>query len=98
NIEQMRAWLGSKGGRCARKRINAVSTPWIDPTPLAEEKVVPARTPFVLEASAEPGADGSRLTYTWEQMDAGDEQRGELADDGHGPLFRSFAPVTTGVR
>lgn len=98
NIDQMRAWLGSRGGRCARKRINAVPAPWIDPLPLAEEKIVPARTPFVLEASAEPATHGDRLTYTWEQMDAGDEQRGVLADNGHGPLFRSFAPAKTGIR
>jgi hypothetical protein len=98
SIEQMQGWLGSRGGRCASKRINAVSAPWIDPEPLADEKIIPARTPFILEASAEPAMKGQRLTYTWEQMDAGDEQRGELSDTGNGPLFRSFAPTLSGVR
>jgi hypothetical protein len=98
NIEQMQAWLGSRGGRCARKHINAVSAPWIDPEPLAEEKIIPARTPFLLEGSADPAATGDRLTYAWEQMDAGDEQRRELTDKGNGPLFRSFSPTPSGVR
>lgn len=98
NIEQMQGWLGSRGGRCARKHINPVSALWIDPEPLAEEQVIPARTPFLLDASAEPGVRGQRPTYTWEQMDAGDEQRRELMDRGNGPLFRSFAPTPSGSR
>lgn len=98
NIEQMQAWLGSRGGRCARKRINAVPAPWIDPEPLAEEMVIPARTPFLLEGSAEPAMTTDRLTYTWEQMDAGDEQSRELTDKGNGPLFRSFPPTPSGTR
>lgn len=98
NLDQMQAWLGSRGGHCARKHINPASAPWIDPTPLAEEKIIPARTPFVLEGSAEPAAEGRRLTYTWEQMDAGDEQRGALMDKGRGPLFRSFAPTPSAIR
>lgn len=98
NIEQMQAWLGSRGGRCASKRINPVSAPWFDPEPLAEEKVIPARTPFALEGLAEQEAGARRLTYTWEQMDVGDEQRGSLTDKGNGPLFRSFAPTRSGNR
>jgi hypothetical protein len=98
NIQQMQAWLGSRGGRCASKRINVVPAPWIDPEPLAEEKVIPARTPFVLDAAAELTTGGPHLTYTWEQMDAGDEQRGELSDKGFGPLFRSFAPTPASSR
>jgi len=98
NIEQMQAWLGSRGGLCAAKRINPVAAPWIDPENLAEEHVIPARTPFALEGSAEPAEAGQRLTYAWEQMDAGDEQRGELKDQGNGPLFRSFPPTSSARR
>lgn len=98
SIQQMQGWLGSRGGRCARKHINPVSAPWIDPEPLAEEKIIPARTPFMLEGSAESAAGGLRPTYTWEQMDVGDEQRGALTDRGNGPLFRSFAPTPSGIR
>jgi hypothetical protein len=98
NIEQVQGWLASRGGRCARKHINPASAPWIDPEPLAEERVIPARTPFMLEGSAESAADGRRPTYAWEQMDVGDEQRGALTDKGNGPLFRSFAPTPSGMR
>ncbi|WP_162200969.1 reprolysin-like metallopeptidase [Luteibacter rhizovicinus] len=98
NIAQMQAWLGSRGGRCAAKRINPVAAPWIDPEPFADEKVIPARTPFMLDASVEPGAHGTHLTYAWEQMDAGEAQKGELADRGNGPLFRSFAPTPFATR
>jgi len=98
NIEQVQAWLGARGGRCARKHINPESAPWFDPEPFAEERVIPARTPFVLEGSAEQEAETRRLTYTWEQMDVGDEQRGALVDKGNGPLFRSFSPTLSGRR
>ncbi|MET0935918.1 MAG: reprolysin-like metallopeptidase [Luteibacter sp.] len=98
NIAQIRGWLGSLGGRCATKRTLRSTAPWIDPLPLAEETIVPARTPFVLEAHARASDGRKHLTYTWEQMDAGLEQRGSLMDDGEGPLFRSFAPTTSARR
>lgn len=98
SIDQIQAWLGSRGGRCATRRLTSAAAPWIDPVPLAETVVIPARTPFALEASAEPSTPGARLTYTWEQMDPGTGQRGPLVDHGHGPLFRSFTPSATSRR
>lgn len=92
SIEQMQAWLASRGGRCASRRLRAVAAPWIDPESLADTAVIPARTPFALDARAESGTPGRRLTYTWEQMDPGTGQRGPLHDTGDGPLFRSFPP------
>lgn len=93
NIAQVRAWLASRGGRCARKRLGKASAPWIDPAPLAEEAIIPARTPFALEANVQATEPGRRLTYTWEQMDVGPQQKGELTDAGSGPLFRSMPPM-----
>lgn len=98
SIGQVQAWLASRGGRCATRRPQKVSSPWIDPAPLAEVAVVPARTPFALEAFAEPAAGDRRLTYAWEQMDPGKGQRGALRDGGDGPLFRSFPPRPHGRR
>ncbi|MDQ7994461.1 MAG: reprolysin-like metallopeptidase [Luteibacter sp.] len=98
SIEQIQAWLGSRGGRCAGRRLTSAVAPWIDPVPLAETTVIPARTPFTLDAAVEAASPGDRLTYTWEQMDAGTGQRGPLVDDGKGPLFRSFAPSSTPQR
>ena len=92
NIEQMHDWLAGAGGHCLSKRLLPVASPWIDPRSLDRRILVPARTPFTLSAHALPGEAGRRLTYTWEQMDAGEEQRGALIDDGHGPLVRSFPP------
>jgi hypothetical protein len=98
NIAQIHGWLGSRGGVCARKRLLPVAAPWIDPEALAEEKVIPARTPFLLDAHAASADASRRLTYTWEQMDTGAEQKAALHDEGEGPLFRSFAPTTSGQR
>lgn len=98
SIEQIQAWLGSRGGRCAGRRLTPAVAPWIDPVPLAETTVIPARTPFTLDAAVQASSLADRLTYTWEQMDAGTGQRGPLVDDGQGPLFRSFAPSATAQR
>lgn len=98
SIDQIQAWLGSRGGRCASKRLTGATAPWVDPEPLAERTVIPARTPFMLDAAAKASQAGRRLSYTWEQMDTGPAQRGELQDSGEGPLFRSFPPSPDSTR
>ncbi|MDR6938030.1 reprolysin-like metallopeptidase [Luteibacter sp. 3190] len=94
SIGQMHDWLSSRGGRCATKRLNGATAPWIDPRQLDEWIVVPARTPFALEALATPGERGRRLTYAWEQMGA----YGGAGTDTDGILFRSWPPTTSGRR
>jgi hypothetical protein len=79
-IEQVHAWLGSRGGRCARKRIVDAAAPWIEPPPPDEPLVIPARTPFWLDATVEPSMPGRRLSYAWDQVDGS-------------PLFTAVAPV-----
>jgi len=96
SIAQMHDWLASRGGACATRRLSASPAPWIDPRQLGEVPVIPARTPFALEATA-TGAPGRRLTYTWEQMDAADRRWGDPAS-GSGILFRSFPPSPSGRR
>ncbi|WP_426286488.1 reprolysin-like metallopeptidase [Luteibacter sp. E-22] len=98
NLEQMQDWLASRGGSCAFRWINPASAAWIDPESLAAQAVVPARTPFVLDARAEPVTEGRRLSYAWEQMDATIGRRDMLAGHDDGPLFRSFPPMPTGRR
>jgi hypothetical protein len=72
--------------------------PWIDPQSLLPPDrerpryIIPAHTPFMLEADVSKSGDTSGLSYTWEQFDFGPEQTGKLKDDGQGPIFRSFAP------
>jgi len=57
--------------------------------------VVPVSTPFYLSGSAlDP--DGDPVTYSWEQTDAGISTASW--NSGSKPFFRSYVPVTTGVR
>jgi hypothetical protein len=56
--------------------------------------VIPADTPFTLTATGSD-ANGDPVTYTWEQFNA-DNAQSDLssADDGVGPLFRSWSAVS----
>lgn len=98
NIAQVRAWLASRGGICAKRRLGRAAAPWIDVAALSEEIIIPARTPFFLDTRAETAEANRSLTYTWEQMDIGPWQRGALTDDGLRPIFRSLPPSPTSRR
>lgn len=97
NIEQMQHWLATRGGRCATRRINPATAPWIVPESLSDRTVIPARTPFFLDATVQEGSPGRRLSYTWEQMDPATERHGGQPD-ASGPLFRSFPPAAISRR
>ncbi|WP_448096139.1 reprolysin-like metallopeptidase [Luteibacter yeojuensis] len=98
NLQQMQDWLASRGGSCASRRIGASSAPWIEPGALAGLSIVPARTPFVLDARAEPARKDARLTYAWEQMDVATRPGDTAAGHADGPIFRSYPPAPTGRR
>ncbi|MEM4989124.1 reprolysin-like metallopeptidase [Collimonas sp. H4R21] len=99
--EQIHAWISSKGGECAVKRINPNNAPWIDPKSMPgggfKTLTIPAKTPFVLKGIATGNPDAI-MTYTWEQFDAGPIQGAILKDDSKGPIFRSMLPNTSGER
>lgn len=99
--DQISAWISSKGGDCAVKRINANNAPWIDPVSMPgggfRVLTIPAKTPFVLKGKATGNSDAV-MTYTWEQFDAGPVQGDAIKDDGKGPIFRSILPNTSGER
>jgi hypothetical protein len=98
SIAMIQNWIGSAGGSCATRVLNRSVAPWIDPQSLLPPDrerpryIIPAHTPFMLEADVSKSGDTSGLSYTWEQFDFGPEQTGKLKDDGQGPIFRSFAP------
>ena len=99
NLDQIQNWLQSRGGQCASKRLNPNPVPWIDRFSLGHNnKPIPARTAFFLDAVAEASDPMAVPTYTWEQMDVGPEQLGALIDDGVGPIFRSFPPSADSQR
>ncbi|MBC6988260.1 reprolysin-like metallopeptidase [Hymenobacter sp. BT491] len=57
---------------------------------------IPISTPFALSGSA-TDPDGDALTYSWEEYDLGPSGNPN-APTGNAPLFRVFAPVTSGFR
>lgn len=60
-------------------------------------RTIPASTPFELTATASD-ANGDSLTYSWEQRDLGDAENLNDADDGNGPLFRTYLPSSSPTR
>lgn len=57
---------------------------------------IPANTPLSLKGSA-TDADGDTLSYTWEQIDAGDAAKAD-ADTGNNALIRSYLPTASAER
>lgn len=96
SIAQISDWMATRGGSCAATRINPSAAPWIEPESMAGTVQVPARTPFRLGARALFADPLATLSYTFEQVDTGNAQPLDFRDTGHGPLFRSRPPTTTG--
>ncbi|ASK32489.1 propanediol utilization protein [Chryseobacterium sp. T16E-39] len=81
------------------------NVPFADPAPVVNagaDYTIPKSTPFVLKATT-TDANNASYTYTWEQMDSGATQTGDVnslayAAKPAGPTFRSLPPVSTPVR
>jgi hypothetical protein len=102
SIEQVRAFVSTAGAgaKCGTRRNNPNTAPSIVAPYKDVVPVIPARTPFSLTGSAQSKNPNAHLTYTWEQIDLGPEQKPDegLSDKGHGPIFRSFTPTPHGTR
>lgn len=91
SIREINAYLDSNtGNSCAQVWDNGNSRPSIT---TMINYTIPARTPFVLTASASD-PDGDGLTYCWEQMDTEIASMPPQPGNTVGPCFRSFAPTT----
>ena len=91
SIQEINAYLDSNtGNSCAQAWDNGNSRPSIT---TMINYTIPARTPFVLSASASD-PDGDGLTYCWEQMDREIASMPPQPGNTVGPCFRSYAPST----
>lgn len=101
NIAEVEAFVSDAtgGGACGiaatiSNRPPSLSVP-------ASAYTIPARTPFMLTASA-VDPEGDHVTFSWEQMDQGPllqlTDPVSFPDLGAGPLFRSFPPSTRPFR
>jgi hypothetical protein len=85
------------GSTCGTTSATGNTTPAVAPV---GPWTIPARTPFVLAASA-TDANGDPLTYGWEQYDLGPatSNGGQVSTDtGSGPIIRSFNPTASSMR
>lgn len=95
NIEQVRDFIESgDGSSCAAVVALSNRAPLVS---AGQDWIVPRGTLFTLTAEASD-PDGDGLFYAWEQRDGGAPASLPLLDTGSGPLFRSFAPVSSPSR
>lgn len=82
------------GNTCPTSTATGNSAPVVN---AGADYKVPLSTPFILTGSA-TDANGDALTYCWEQINVGGPFGTWNAPSGNAPIFRSFAPVSTGTR
>ncbi|WP_348746970.1 zinc-dependent metalloprotease [Tenacibaculum sp. 190524A02b] len=94
SIEQVTNFIG--GTACDVETRTRNNTPQAD---AGNNFVIPRGTAFVLEGEGQDRDANDRLTYTWEQMDSGDNTSTVPSVNRNvGPAFRSFAPSISNKR
>ncbi|MCK5896928.1 MAG: hypothetical protein KAG20_08985, partial [Cocleimonas sp.] len=94
SIQQiMRYSRESTGASCATIKSMSNKNPVAN---AGNNYTIPARTPFVLTASA-TDEDNDTLTYAWDQMDAGIASSPDI-DKGNNAIIRSYLPSTATQR
>ena len=88
----------STGGSCSANTPNTNNRPVIDPASLPAGYTIPARTPFVLSASATDPDAGDTPLYSWEEWDLGPQAPLSAGDNGTSPIFRSLPPTLVAER
>lgn len=86
--------INQSGNSCAVKTSTGNTPPVVN---AGADYVIPKSTPFVLTGSA-ADVNGDALTYSWEEVDVNGPNGSSTSPSGNAPIFRSFPPVSTGVR
>ncbi|MGN6520998.1 MAG: reprolysin-like metallopeptidase [Dokdonella sp.] len=86
------------GGNCSANTTNDNHAPVIDAGSMPSGYTIPARTPFVLSATANDPDAGDTVTYSWEEWDLGPAAALSAGDNGSSPIFRAWPPTVSGAR
>lgn len=97
SLQQINAYANA-GGNCSVNTVNDNHAPVIDAGSLPTGYTIPARTPFVLGASANDPDAGDTVTYSWEEWDLGPAAALAAGDNGSSPIFRAWSPTVSGAR
>ena len=98
SLNEMTTFITSGGGAtCGSTAVTGNALPVV--TGPGASFTIPAQTPFALTAIA-TDSNGDALTYAWEEQDRNNLGTANPwgTDDGVSPLFRSYAPTTSGTR
>lgn len=98
SVDEVLAWLSSRGGQCATRHLNPNPAPWIDRASLPSEGLtIPANTPFRLSAKVLHANPDARLTYAWDGMDGFVFPMPDK-DPGYGLLSTTLTPDESNER
>lgn len=96
SIAQIQAFITGGGASCITPAAIANTAPTVTVT--ASAYTIPISTPFLLKSTG-GDADGNTLSYSWEQMDAGDTVPTPPSPTSTlGPNFRSYPPSSNSSR
>jgi hypothetical protein len=94
SLNEIRNYTFGGGASCSDTTTNPNAVPAIA---ALTNRIIPARTPFVLTGSATTTSGGT-LSYDWEQNNTGTANNNLATDLGNGPIIRSLNPTASGTR
>lgn len=98
SFDQINAHITTGVGKnCGTRVVDSNSAAIVN---AGQDYTIPARTAFILTGSA-TDSDIDTLSYSWEQADLGpatNSKAEDMTDNGQGPLFRVWQPISEPVR
>lgn len=98
SFDQINAHITTGVGKnCGTRVVDSNSAAIVN---AGQDYTIPARTSFILTGSA-TDSDSDTLSYSWEQADLGpatNSKAEDMTDNGQGPLFRVWQPISEPVR